>query len=348
MRVHRSERVGRKPYHCLSMRQRRRIRQEIKLIQESVEAESKRNQNSKEGEALTAQTEEIAENGIPQQGNVMCSVPADVYIPASTNSYPSSQEVIDPIIPGSTLAGTYSYPMQFLPGPSGFPTAIAGNGLSSAVFKTETYMANHQQVALNVGEQTAVFDHQVHNAEILDQLKKLNGKLDTYNNHLNTINSRLENIERHMKQEKRKGQAPVKPSIIPMQTVQEVTDFDNASDEAYDGLVQYLKYIGGFTLREALNLCMKEVLTNDVASNFTWHGKDTGHAQVGVALYNRQITNAFYEAVSQSQHFEQPTRAMFASQMREVLRIAKQRLRNTLRKQQVQQTDGDRDEDPWE
>ena len=39
---------------------------------------------------------------------------------------------------------------------------------------------------------------------------------------------------------------------------------------------------------------MKEVLTNDVASNFTWHGKDTGHAQVGVALFNRQITNAFY------------------------------------------------------
>lgn len=42
-----------------------------------------------------------------------------------------------------------------------------------------------------------------------------------------------------MKQEKRKGQAPVKPNIIPMQTVQEVIDFDNASDEAYDGLVSF-------------------------------------------------------------------------------------------------------------
>ena len=67
--------------------------------------------------------------------------------------------------------------------------------------------------------------------------RTLNGKLDTYNNQLTTINTRLETIERHMKQEKRKGQAPVKPNIIPMQTVQEVIDFDNANDVAYDGLV---------------------------------------------------------------------------------------------------------------
>ena len=67
--------------------------------------------------------------------------------------------------------------------------------------------------------------------------RKLNEKLDTYNNHLSSINTRLESIETHIKQEKRKGQAPVKPSIIPMQTVQEVIDFDKASDEVYDGLV---------------------------------------------------------------------------------------------------------------
>lgn len=132
----------------------------------------------------------------------------------------------------------------------------------------------------------------------------------------------------HLKQEKNKGQAPPKPSIIPMQTVKEVIEFDKASDDVYNGLVslkkmefvflqikninlmfkykfqvRYLKYIGGFTLREALNLCMKEVLTNDVANNFTWHGKDTGHAQVGVALYSRQITNAFYGKLNVNHFF---------------------------------------------
>lgn len=67
--------------------------------------------------------------------------------------------------------------------------------------------------------------------------RKLNLKMDTYNNHLLAINSRLETIERHVMQEKRKGQAPAKPNIIPMQTVQEVIEFDNASDEVYNGLV---------------------------------------------------------------------------------------------------------------
>ena len=172
MRGHRSERVGRKPFHCLSMRQRRRIREEIKLIQESVEAEIKRNQNSKEGESFAAQTHQSAGNGIPQQGNTTGSIPSEVYVPGSTNSCSSSQEVLDPLLPGSALPGTYSYPMHFLPGPSGYLGTITANRMPSVPFKLDSLMPNHQQPALSVGKQThtAVFE-QDRNGQILDQLK---------------------------------------------------------------------------------------------------------------------------------------------------------------------------------
>ncbi|XP_043469897.1 uncharacterized protein LOC122503428 [Leptopilina heterotoma] len=360
MRNHRLEGIARKSRirNCLSMRQRRRIREEVKLIQESVAVENKRDENRKEGQnsiaddRINQQEQQIHSQNIvyiqSQQQVDNCRVPQ--FVQQSANSFPDTQQVVDPLLPTSTISENFSFSMNFLPGPSGFQDgAPAENGLSST-FKTEPFTENNQGMESGGDQQQqAPLNHQDHNLDIVLELRKLNLKMDTYNNHLLAINSRLETIERHVMQEKRKGQAPAKPGIIPMQTVQEVIEFDNASDEVYNGLVKYLKYIGGFTLREALNLCMKEVLTNDVANNFTWHGKDTGHAQVGLALYSRQITNAFYEAVSQSQHFEQPTRAMFASQMREVLRIAKQRLRNSLRKQQVQQNfDGDRDDDPWE
>lgn len=72
--------------------------------------------------------------------------------------------------------------------------------------------------------------------------RKLNAKLETYNNHFLSINARLEAIERHVKQEKRKGQAPPKPSNIPMQTVQEVIEFDSANDEDYKALVSFTEY----------------------------------------------------------------------------------------------------------
>lgn len=369
MRNHRLEGIARKPRirNCLSMRQRRRIREEVKHIQESVGVENKRNENSKDGENPIADdriNQQEMDNSVATSQNIVYiqsqqqvdSSRVPQFVQQSTNSFTETQQqVVDPLLPTSTITENFSFSMNFLPGPSGFQDAAPSeNGLSST-FKTEPFTGNNQ--GLESGgdqqqqqqQQQTLLNHQDHNLDVLLELRKLNLKMDTYNNHLLAINSRLETIERHVMQEKRKGQAPAKPNIIPMQTVQEVIEFDNASDEVYNGLVKYLKYIGGFTLREALNLCMKEVLTNDVANNFTWHGKDTGHAQVGLALYSRQITNAFYEAVSQSQHFEQPTRAMFASQMREVLRIAKQRLRNSLRKQQVQQNfDGDRDDDPWE
>ncbi|XP_012279392.1 uncharacterized protein LOC105699171 isoform X3 [Orussus abietinus] len=130
---------------------------------------------------------------------------------------------------------------------------------------------------------------------------------------LRKINERLERIERLMRQDGRKGQQSTKPDFLPMKTVQEVLAFNNASDERYNEVVRYLEYLGGFTLREALNLCMKELVTDEVTCHFTWWGRDN-------------------EAVSSNSHFDLITRAEFQAQMRETLRVAKQRNRNAARR----------------
>ncbi|XP_023289650.1 uncharacterized protein LOC105699171 isoform X2 [Orussus abietinus] len=143
---------------------------------------------------------------------------------------------------------------------------------------------------------------------------------------LRKINERLERIERLMRQDGRKGQQSTKPDFLPMKTVQEVLAFNNASDERYNEVVRYLEYLGGFTLREALNLCMKELVTDEVTCHFTWWGRDNG-----TPLHNTRLAKAIY-AVSSNSHFDLITRAEFQAQMRETLRVAKQRNRNAARR----------------
>jgi len=44
--------------------------------------------------------------------------------------------------------------------------------------------------------------------------------------------------------------------------------------------VDYLRYVGGFSLKEALNLCIKETVEDEVMSFFTFYGnkKETIHS----------------------------------------------------------------------
>ena len=191
MRVNRSERVGRKPFHCLSMRQRRRIRQEIKLMQESAEAEFKRKQALNENESQKLQPEQTVDNRVPQQAVIQGPGPQNVvYVPGpqqqinnrvpqyvvqpnlicsqssttSTNSYSTSHEV-DPL-----LQSALSYPIHFLPGPSSCPSGTqVVNGMPPTAFKTEPFVDHHLQESTNIGaQQSIVYDR---NTDILLELK---------------------------------------------------------------------------------------------------------------------------------------------------------------------------------
>ena len=48
--------------------------------------------------------------------------------------------------------------------------------------------------------------------------------------------------------------------------------------------------MGGFTLKEAINLCFKEGIKDDVTMAFTWLGRDENAR----SLYNTRIILAIY------------------------------------------------------
>ncbi|XP_029176429.1 uncharacterized protein LOC114944606 [Nylanderia fulva] len=96
--------------------------------------------------------------------------------------------------------------------------------------------------------------------------------------------------------------------------------FERFDENGYSNAVNYFRYIGGFNLRETINLCLKEGLKDAIATSFTWWSRE-GHWP----LYNTRLIVAIYDGVCQNKHFEKPTRSEFQAQMREALRMSKER-----------------------
>lgn len=57
--------------------------------------------------------------------------------------------------------------------------------------------------------------------------------------------------------------------------------------------VDYLQFVGGFTAKEAINLCFKEVLKDETTTAFTWFGREEDSR----SLYNTRIIKAIYGIV---------------------------------------------------
>jgi len=122
--------------------------------------------------------------------------------------------------------------------------------------------------------------------------------------------------------------------------------------------VNYLHYIGGFNLKEAVNLCLKEALKDSLTPSFTWWGREGEprplyNARIIVAIYGTSVflflhvniniiitflflsincvfLRFFAKAVCKNRHFQKPTRTEFQTQAKEALRAAKERARSKL------------------
>ena len=57
--------------------------------------------------------------------------------------------------------------------------------------------------------------------------------------------------------------------------------------------MNYLRYIGGFNLKEAVNLCLKETLKDTVTPSFTWWGREKREGAQR-PLYNARLIIAIY------------------------------------------------------
>ncbi|XP_020298619.1 uncharacterized protein LOC109862867 [Pseudomyrmex gracilis] len=97
-------------------------------------------------------------------------------------------------------------------------------------------------------------------------------------------------------------------------------DFEKADNRSYKEVVDYLKYVGGFTIKEAVNLSFKEAIKDSVMAIYTWFGREESKP-----LCNTKIVTPIYKAVCFNRNFGKPSRAEFQTYMREALRSSKQR-----------------------
>ncbi|XP_026827523.1 uncharacterized protein LOC113562388 isoform X3 [Ooceraea biroi] len=109
---------------------------------------------------------------------------------------------------------------------------------------------------------------------------------------LKRMNTLLEEIVRHQRNRDRPNQVR-KPRILPISSIREMDAFEGATDDIFFDTVNYFRYIGGFNLKEAVNLCFKEALSDSLTPSYTWWGREEGQRP----LYNARFIVAIYGTV---------------------------------------------------
>ncbi|XP_011707609.1 PREDICTED: uncharacterized protein LOC105462604 [Wasmannia auropunctata] len=66
---------------------------------------------------------------------------------------------------------------------------------------------------------------------------------------------------------------PPKPQAFPLTSVEEVNHFNDISDEDYENVVEYFKFLGGLTLHDTIKYCFKERLTDETIRHFSAWGE---------------------------------------------------------------------------
>ncbi|RLU16164.1 hypothetical protein DMN91_011924 [Ooceraea biroi] len=120
-----------------------------------------------------------------------------------------------------------------------------------------------------------------------------------------------------------------KPDILPMKTINSVEEFNQCDDQLYTDVVDFLTHIGGFDIRTALNLCMKEIMTDELSLSYSWWGNQLDRT---LSFHSTKLVNAIQDAMANNEYFDPPTQAEFKAGMQEALRVAKQRYRNSQRR----------------
>ncbi|GAB1860764.1 DUF4806 domain-containing protein [Camponotus japonicus] len=143
------------------------------------------------------------------------------------------------------------------------------------------------------------------------------------NKYYQTINEKLDKLLR----KRINNIMPPKPSVFPLQSVQQVEDFNNISEEKYENAVEYLHFVGGFTLHDAIKHCMREAITDDAIQYYSAWGERGNRP-----LFETKIIKAIYDAVCRNAHFKKPLRDEFFREVGEAVRFGKQRNRNVMKR----------------
>ncbi|XP_043476106.1 uncharacterized protein LOC122507454 isoform X3 [Leptopilina heterotoma] len=114
---------------------------------------------------------------------------------------------------------------------------------------------------------------------------------------------------------------------FPLKTVAEFTQLENDSEESEkirESLYHHLLTLGGTKLREFLSTSMKQLMTDHLLCEYTWNG-EKGMQKFG----DTKISNVLFSSAKKCPFFKGPSNvAEYKTEMREVMRISKQRYRN--------------------
>ncbi|XP_076301879.1 uncharacterized protein LOC143220001 [Lasioglossum baleicum] len=113
-----------------------------------------------------------------------------------------------------------------------------------------------------------------------------------------------------------------RPHWLPLDSQEDIQNFENCPDSDYHSVVGYLHQLGGHSLREAVRACFDDALSGTVALTHTWTG-----IRGTRPLYNTRIVRAIYEATLRSASYPKGTKADFADAGKAALKAAKQRTR---------------------
>ncbi|XP_077280386.1 uncharacterized protein LOC143907447 isoform X2 [Temnothorax americanus] len=165
---------------------------------------------------------------------------------------------------------------------------------------------------------------------------RLQERLDNMDAQLQRIFNAVQGMVRNQKPKR-----PIpKPAVLPITSMEEMVAFNNIGEDIYFEVVRYFKFIGGFHIKEVVNMCLKEAIAEAVTPHFTWWGNERKQA-----FSKTRLVHAIYEAACDNAHFQSPCRLDFQKHMKEALRTCQERYRsrNRNRQQAVENNRNNRD-----
>ncbi|XP_077270685.1 uncharacterized protein LOC143901928 [Temnothorax americanus] len=129
---------------------------------------------------------------------------------------------------------------------------------------------------------------------------------------------------------------------FPLNTLDQFDEMESDSQRsARKKMYHHLKSLGGSKLRDFLHSSLKEIMTDELVNKFTWSGGAESRN-----FGDTKIANILYLAAQNCPFFKGPESKMeFKIDMQEVLRAAKQRIRNRIKKNAIVTEEQDPEDD---
>lgn len=154
---------------------------------------------------------------------------------------------------------------------------------------------------------------------IKESLEKLNQRLDKIEKKENENNLMLRHLYKARNRKVRNM-----PKCLPFTSIENFVQFNNASDELYNEVVDYFIYLGGLNPIDCAAIYFKHAFesTEKVSLEMTWHG-----TKCLTALKVTRFAQACEDAMSSNLNFSKPRRNEFEDSMIKALKSTKERFR---------------------